>query len=161
MCNNAEREKAGNRRLGPINTWRRGLWISTGARLSFVVLTLAMALLTAFVAIPFYADKANRQHQATQTAQARVAQQKRTAAFLHRFDCTYGSALKATLREARRTYFTQAQVARRSRIDASHRHDWSRARTSLLSRRNALATARRYSQLLGDLQPVGPPNLPC
>jgi uncharacterized membrane protein YhiD involved in acid resistance len=99
------------------------LWLSPGARIGFALTACVVALLVIFVAIPFYAQRADEQAKEQRAAITKEIQKKATTEFLHTFDCSYGAGLKLAVREAADNERRVAAVALTSINSARALHD--------------------------------------
>jgi hypothetical protein len=130
----------GERRSQPI---RRALWISPGARLGLLALLLAVTMIVVFVAIPFYGDRAQRKEAAKVALMNQQARERRATALLHRFDCTYGVAMREALLVA---------IGNQEAVKLN-------ARTPAV-RRAAARDEHRFQVVLRKIKPLGP-HVPC
>lgn len=126
-------------------------WISPGARLGLAVVICMLTLVAAFTVFPALSARSA----SIQNHRDAVARQAVGAALLHRFDCTYGEAIRSTLLAAERSARTTAQLALSNRHRAFVRGDRQAANISLMSRRNAQKSAATYKHLRLQLAPLG------
>ena len=134
-----------------MNGHRHKLWLSPGAALGFVAVVCVFVLAIAFVVLPFYSDRHERATEKQRQGQARVQGQK----LLHDFDCTYGSAIRLTLREAARSQGVSAHVALQALHTAQARGDKAAAKRAQASFNNATRARAEYRRLGATLKPLG------
>jgi hypothetical protein len=127
------------------------LWISPGARLGLAIALMLITLLITFVAIPFYTDQANRRHEKQVAATALVVQKEQTRQFLHKFDCTYGVALKASLTQLQKDQEMAASRALAAIRASQAVHDTRREAVSRRAREDALRASGTYAALKASI----------
>lgn len=130
---------------------RSKFWISPGARLGFAAVILIFVFLFLFTGLPaIRAQQENEQERHDRARSAAIG-----ATLLHRFDCTYGTAVRATLLAAERSARNSSHIALTNRHRALVRGDRRAANSSLLARRNARAAADSYKTVRLQLVPLG------
>lgn len=117
---------------------------------AILCLLACAAAFAIYVVVPIYQAKAERaRDKAQQTAQQAAGQR-----FVHNFDCTYGTAIRLTLGEAKRSWARSAKLALDGRHAALSRGDKVTAHRLLLSYRNASSAATKYAELSKQLKPL-------
>lgn len=133
------------------------MWLSPGARLGFAVVICLLALVVVFGVIP---AQSARQKQDRNDRLNAIAAQKADR-LLHNFDCTYGIALRTTLREAERSNLASAHNALLARRNNLHMHNPRAAAVNLRSFHNALQAAHKYRTLRLSLFALDQTPTPC